>query len=125
MFADVIRTNTSVGWIGQVAGQSLGLQIEQDGPTFLAPLAIAVTSWGLAMFFTGKRRMALPSILLLIAFVGSVFATAAFVVIAVPLTLGFSMLGMALAQLLFALTLLSLCLLDLRHAKILVEPWRT
>lgn len=68
----------AVGWIGQVAGQSLGLQIEQDGPTFLAPLAIAITSWGLAMFFTAKRRMALPSILLLIAFVGSVFATAAF-----------------------------------------------
>ena len=30
----------------------------------------------LALFFTAKRRMALPSILLLLAFVGSVFATA-------------------------------------------------
>src|SRR5688500_19070246 len=68
----------AVGWIGQSIGQSLGLQIDFDGPSPLAPLAVAATAWGLALFFTAKRRMALPSILLLLAFVGAVFATAAF-----------------------------------------------
>ena len=36
-------------------------------------LAVAVTSWGLAEYFTRQRRMALPSIVLLLAFVGGVF----------------------------------------------------
>jgi hypothetical protein len=68
----------SVAWIGQQIGSSMGISIERDGPSPLAPLAVAATAWGLAMFFTAKRRMALPSILLLLAFVGGVFATAAF-----------------------------------------------
>ncbi|HEU4958739.1 MAG TPA: hypothetical protein VFT40_14080 [Sphingomicrobium sp.] len=68
----------AVGWIGQSIGQSSGLVIEQGGPSPLAPLAIAATAWGLALFFTAKRRMALPSILLLLAFVGGVFVTSAF-----------------------------------------------
>jgi len=68
----------SVAWIGQWLGQKLGLTVEGDGPSPVAPLAVAVTAWGLALFFTAKRRMALPSILLLLAFVGGVFATAAF-----------------------------------------------
>jgi hypothetical protein len=68
----------SVAWIGQQIGQSLGLAIERDGPSPLGPLAVAATAWGLALFFTAKRRMALPSILLLLAFVGGVFATIAF-----------------------------------------------
>jgi hypothetical protein len=38
----------------------------------LAGVAVAVTAWMLAEFFTRKRRMALPSILLLMAFVGGV-----------------------------------------------------
>ncbi len=67
----------AVGWIGQWIGQSAGTAVEPGGPSFVAPLAVAATSWGLALFFTAKRRMALPSILLLLAFVGSVFATAA------------------------------------------------
>jgi hypothetical protein len=66
----------AVGWIGQSIGQSAGLALGGDGPSFLAPLAVAATSWGLALFFTAKRRMALPSILLLLSFVASVFATA-------------------------------------------------
>lgn len=37
----------------------------------------AVASWGLAEFFTRRRRMALPSILLLVTFVGSVAILAA------------------------------------------------
>ena len=68
----------AVGWIGQSIGQSAGLLIDVDGPSPLAPLAVAGTAWGLATFFTARRRMALPSILLLLAFVGGVFATTGF-----------------------------------------------
>ena len=71
----------AVGWIGQSAGQSLGLVIDSDGPSPLGPPAVAATAWGLALFFTAKRRMALPSILLLLAFVGGVFATAGFALV--------------------------------------------
>lgn len=67
----------AVGWIGQWIGQRTGLIIDVDGPSPLAPLAVAGTAWPLAMFFTAKRRMALPSILLLLAFVFGVFGTAA------------------------------------------------
>ncbi len=68
----------AVGWIGQSIGQAAGLQLGDNGPTPLAPAAVAATAWGLALFFTAKRRMALPSILLLLAFVGGVFAAAGF-----------------------------------------------
>jgi MFS family permease len=68
----------AMGWIGQWVGQQVGLTIETDGPSPLAPLFIAVTSWALALFFTAKRRMALPSILLLLTFAGGVLVTAAF-----------------------------------------------
>jgi len=52
----------SVNWIGAELAPWLG-----------AP-ALAATAWALAEFFTRKRRMALPSIALLLAFVGGVFA---------------------------------------------------
>src|SRR5689334_21252088 len=71
----------AVGWIGQWLGQRTGLAITdgvEDGPSFLAPLFVAATSWSLALFFTAKRRMALPSILLLLTFVGGVLATTGF-----------------------------------------------
>lgn len=42
----------------------------------LAGLLVAGAAWPLAEFFTRRRRMALPSILLLLAFVAGVFATA-------------------------------------------------
>ncbi|WP_439546205.1 hypothetical protein [Sandarakinorhabdus sp.] len=42
----------------------------------VAALAIAALSWGLAEYFTRRRRMALPSILLLLSFVGAVLAAA-------------------------------------------------
>lgn len=67
----------ALGWIGQSIGQSTGLQIE-NGPSPLGPLFVAGASWSLALFFTTKRRMALPSILLLLSFVGGAFATVAF-----------------------------------------------
>lgn len=49
--------------------------IGQSIYTALAGLFVAASAWGLAEFFTLKRRMALPSILLLLAFVGGVGAT--------------------------------------------------
>jgi uncharacterized membrane protein YfcA len=71
----------AVGWIGQWIGQRAGLAIDSNGPSFLAPLFVAVAAWSLAFFFTARRRMALPSILLLLAFVGGVLATAGFTLV--------------------------------------------
>ena len=68
----------AVGWIGQWIGQNTHLAIDGEGPSPLAPLFVAVASWTLALFFTAKRRMALPSILLLLTFVGGVLATVGF-----------------------------------------------
>ena len=73
----------AVGWIGQWLGAAVGTAVDGDGPSFLAPAAVAATSWALALFFTAKRRMALPSILLLLAFVGALFATAGFAMVLV------------------------------------------
>jgi hypothetical protein len=59
----VVLVLAAVGWIGQA---------------ITAPLAgafVAAAAWGLAEYFTRIRRMALPSILLLLAFVGGVAAT--------------------------------------------------
>lgn len=68
----------AVGFIGQWIGMRTGLIVDVDGPSPLAPALVAATSWGLALFFTAKRRMALPSILLLLTFVIGVLATAGF-----------------------------------------------
>ncbi|WP_309602381.1 hypothetical protein [Sphingomonas sp.] len=73
----------AVAWIGQSIGQATNLQLGDNGPTPLAPAAVAATAWGLALFFTAKRRMALPSILLLLAFVGGVFTAAGFVLVVI------------------------------------------
>lgn len=61
----------SLGWIGH----HVGPRIQGEGPSPTAGLLIAGASWGLALFFTGKRRMALPSIILLLAFVAALFET--------------------------------------------------
>ncbi|WP_303980157.1 hypothetical protein [Dongia mobilis] len=53
----------ALAWIGTGIHQALG------------GAAVAAASWALAEFFTRKRRMALPSIQLLLAFVGGVFST--------------------------------------------------
>jgi hypothetical protein len=71
----------AVGFIGQWIGARTGVVVEFNGPSPIAPLAVAATSWGLALFFTAKRRMALPSILLLLTFVGGVLATAGFTLV--------------------------------------------
>ncbi len=49
-----------------------------------AGVLVAATAWPLAEFFTRRRRMALPSIILLLAFVGACFAA----VIGIGLALG-------------------------------------
>jgi hypothetical protein len=54
---------TALGWIGGEVARDVG------------PALVAIASWGLAEFFTRKRRMALPSIVLLLTFVGGVAAT--------------------------------------------------
>jgi MFS family permease len=59
-------------------GYYVGPRVDQDGPTIFMGLFVAATAWGLAEFFTRQRRMALPSIILLLAFVGGVFATVVF-----------------------------------------------
>jgi uncharacterized membrane protein YfcA len=58
----------ALGWIGQAI--PLGLA---DGPRPLGGLFVAIASWALAELFTARRRMALPSILLLAGFVGGLF----------------------------------------------------
>jgi hypothetical protein len=55
----------ALAWIGN----SIGPRIDLDGPSPLGGILVAGAAWGLAEFFTRKRRMALPSILLLLAFV--------------------------------------------------------
>ncbi|HSW20002.1 MAG TPA: hypothetical protein VLJ86_22475 [Ramlibacter sp.] len=45
------------------------------GGTTFGGAGVFITAWGLAEYFTRKRRMALPSILLHLAFVGAVLAT--------------------------------------------------
>jgi hypothetical protein len=51
----------SVGWIGSAVAPLLGA------------CSVALAAWGLAEFFVRKRRMALPAICLLLAFVGGSF----------------------------------------------------
>ncbi|WP_265570225.1 hypothetical protein [Sphingomicrobium nitratireducens] len=63
----------AVSWIGQSIGDTLGLTGGAGNPSPIAGLALAATAWGLATYFTAKKRMALPSIVLLGGFVGGVF----------------------------------------------------
>ena len=56
----------AIGYFGSLTGGKLGMWI-----------AVAVTAWMLAEFFTRLRRMALPSIVLLIVFTAAVFMGAA------------------------------------------------
>jgi hypothetical protein len=69
----------AVAWIGQYVGPN----INGDGPSPTSGLLVAGTAWGLAEYFTRQRRMALPSILLLLAFVSGVFATSLFTAVTV------------------------------------------
>ena len=70
----------SVAWIGYYIPPNVG----GEGPSPFSGVAVAATAWGLAEFFTRKRRMALPSIILLLAFVfGTLFASGLFLVLAI------------------------------------------
>jgi len=60
----------AVGWLGN----GVRLFAPQHGPSPLMGFAVAATAWALAEYFTRHRRMALPSILLLLAFAGGLFA---------------------------------------------------
>ena len=53
----------SITWIGDSVSLLFGAILQ------------TITAWGLAEYFTRQRRMALPSIVLLLAFVGGVLAT--------------------------------------------------
>ena len=61
----------AVGWLAN----TIPPHIDFDGPSPFAGVFVAGVAWSLAEFFTRKRRMALPSIILLLAFVGGVFET--------------------------------------------------
>ena len=63
----------AVSWIGHY----IPPKIDFNGPSPFSGLLVAATAWGLAEFFTRKRRMALPSILLMLAFVGGVLTASA------------------------------------------------
>ncbi len=52
---------------------SAAYQLREVLQMCFAGLFVAATAWPLAEFFTRKRRMALPSIILLLAFVGGIF----------------------------------------------------
>ncbi|HET8613497.1 MAG TPA: hypothetical protein VFL92_12090 [Sphingomonas sp.] len=60
----------ALGWLGQAI--PLGLA---EGPRPMGGLFVAIAAWGLAELFTARRRMALPSIILLVAFVGGLLET--------------------------------------------------
>src|SRR5256885_10528641 len=53
----------AVGWIGHWVGQNAGLAVHGDGPSPVDALFVAATSWALALFFTARRRLCIPSIL--------------------------------------------------------------
>ncbi len=67
----------ALAWIGH----AIPPNIEGDGPTPWMGLFVAGAAWGLAEYFTLRRRMALPSILLLLAFVGGTIATVGFALV--------------------------------------------
>ncbi len=67
-FNDIFVTIAAVLLLAAAAG--IGAAIAPG----IAGLLLAGSAWGLAEFFTRKRRMALPSIVLLLAFVGGVAA---------------------------------------------------
>ena len=59
-------------WIGASFGD-----LRRGPPSPVGPILVAAAAWGLGEFFTRRRRMALPSIVLLLAFIGGIFGTCA------------------------------------------------
>ncbi|WP_340314823.1 hypothetical protein [Rhizorhabdus argentea] len=59
----------AMGWLGNM----VRLLAPEYGPSPFSGFAVAAAAWGLAEYFTRERRMALPSIILLLAFAGGLF----------------------------------------------------
>ncbi len=76
---------TSAGWLAGTIMPALGAGV------------VAILSWALAEYFTRRRRMALPSILLLVSFVGGMFAVGYFLLAANTATQGQGIAGTMLA----------------------------
>ncbi|RGP41140.1 hypothetical protein BPTFM16_01436 [Altererythrobacter insulae] len=74
-FNDIFVTIAAVLLLVAMAGIGDAIVPSRDGPSPLAGLLVAGAAWGMAEYFTRQRRLALPSIVLLLAFVGGVFAT--------------------------------------------------
>jgi hypothetical protein len=72
-FNDIFVTIAAVMVLVAMGSIGGSLTSWMDGPPPLSGVLIAGAAWGMAEFFTRKRRMALPSIVLLLAFVGGVF----------------------------------------------------
>ena len=74
----VIILLLAVGSIGGTLGGALGSEslLGSMISIFVPSIMVAGASWFLAEIFTRRRRMALPSIILLISFVSAVFGTA-------------------------------------------------
>lgn len=68
-FSQGPRPLKDADWLAYKQARDFGSFVQM----LLAGALVAVTAWPLAEFFTRRRRMALPSILLLVTFVGGVF----------------------------------------------------
>src|SRR5688572_21300480 len=71
-FNDIFVTIAAVMILVAMAGIGQALTPYLGGPPPLAGVLIAGAAWTMAELFTRRRRMALPSIVLLLAFVGGV-----------------------------------------------------
>lgn len=74
-FNDIFVTIAAILLLVAMAGIGQAFTPSLDGPPPFSGLLIAGAAWGMAEYFTRQRRMALPSIILLLAFVGGVFET--------------------------------------------------
>jgi hypothetical protein len=73
-FNDIFVSIGAVIQLMAMAAIGDAIWTNNNGPSPASGLLVAATAWLLAGFFTAKRRMALPSIILLLGFVGGVFA---------------------------------------------------
>ncbi|MGX7952158.1 hypothetical protein ACWPM1_06280 [Tsuneonella sp. HG249] len=71
-FNDIFVTIAAIMILVAMAGIGQVFTPMVDGPPPFSGVLIAGAAWTMAEFFTRKRRMALPSIVLLLAFVGGV-----------------------------------------------------
>ena len=65
-----------------MAMAAIGDAIYSNDPSPVAAALVAGTAWMLAEFFTAKKRMALPSIILLLAFIAGTFMTFVGIIVA-------------------------------------------